>query len=211
MRRIILSLMLMALVAFAGGAGNAVAAPGQTFQFHLNGSFAEAQWQTQTTNSITDTFVSAGHNQPSATFLVFDEFTTTFDNSGNITGHTDVSGAVNSGVSFSIVNPLASAAASASVPATSCSYDANFNLIGCVDVGTVDVSASWTGQGPIARGTFNSNFRVDGFHEISHFTGSNREATATATLDGTSLGTGDLIFANIGTAKSGNLTVCHNC
>ena len=126
------------------------------------------------------------------------------------TGLTDVSGEADSGVSFSIVSPLVSATASASVPATSCSYDANFNLIGCVDV-TVAVSASWTGQGPIEKGTFNSNFPVDEFHVIEHFTGSSREATATATLDGTSFGAGDLAFADFGTAKHGTVTICNNC
>jgi hypothetical protein len=211
MRRIILSLMLVVLVAFAGGAGKAVAAPGQAFHTQLGGTFAEAAWETQTTNSITDTFVTAGHNLHGATFLFFDEAIQTFDNSGNFTGITIVSGETDSGVSFSVDNPLLSAAASAAgVPATSCSYDANFNLIGCVDE-TVDVSASWTGQGPIARGTFNSNYRVDGFHEVDHFTGSDRQATATATVGGTSLGTGDLAFADIGTAKSGTLTVCNHC
>jgi hypothetical protein len=210
MRRIIFLLMLMALVAFAGGAGKAVAAPGQTFQFHQNGSFAEAGWVTQTTNTTTSTFVRAENNNPGAPLLVFDEQIQTFDNSGNFTGITDVSGEADSGVSFSIVSPFLSASASASVPATSCSYDANFNLIGCVDL-TVAVSASWTGQGPIERGTFNSNFRTDGFHVIEHFTGADRFATATATLDGTSLGTGDLAFADFGTAKHGTVMICNNC
>lgn len=38
------------------------------------------------------------------------------------------------------------------LPATTCTYDPNYDLIGCVD-GTIDVNASWTGQSSY-EGTF---------------------------------------------------------
>jgi hypothetical protein len=212
MRRIIFCLMFMALVALAGGGGTAVAAQGQTFRIHMNGSFAEALWETQQITTITDTFVYAESDLHGGTFLFLDKFTAAYDlGNGNFTGATEVVGEADSGVSFSSdAAQLSSAAASADVPATSCSYDANFNLAGCIDV-TVDVSGSWTGQGPIARGTFNQNFRVDGFHEVDRFRGTDRQATATATVGGIGLGTGDLVFADLGTAKSGSIVICHNC
>jgi hypothetical protein len=150
-------------------------------------------------------------NKRGNALLFLDEFTENFDSNGNFTGATDVFGEAESGVSFSVAGQLSSATASATVPVTSCSYDADFNLIGCSDAGTVDVSANWTGEGPIARGTFNQNFHQDGFHEVDHFTGTDRQATATATVDGTSLGTGDLLFADLGTAVSGTVIICHNC
>lgn len=211
MRRIALYLVLFALVALAGGSSTAAAAPGQTTQFRFNGSFAEAVWETQTPTSITDTFVFVQKSKQGAALLFLDVFTANFDANGNFTGATDVSGEADSGVSFSVSGMLSSATASATVPVTSCTYDADFNLIGCVDAGTIDVSADWTGEGPISRGTFTNNFRVDGFHEVDHFTGTDRQATATATVDGTSLGTGDLLFADLGTAVSGSVIICHYC
>jgi hypothetical protein len=209
MRRIALYLVLFAFFTLGGGSSTAAAAPAQTL--HFNGSFAQALWETQTSSSITETFVFAQSDRNGAAFLFLDQFTENFDSNGNFTGATDVFGEADSGVSFSSSHSLATATASATVPVTSCSYDADFNLIGCSDAGTIDVSASWTGEGPIARGTFNQNFHQDGFHEVDHFTGSDRQATATATVGGTSLGTGDLLFAELGTAVSGTVIVCHNC
>jgi len=211
MRRIALYLFLLVLVALAGGVSSATAASGQTFHFRVNGSFAQAFWETQTSSSITETFVYAESDRPGPAFLFLDEFTENYDSNGNFIGATDIFGETDSGVSFASRGGLASASASASVPTTTCTYDANFNQIGCVDSGNVDVSADWTGQGPIARGTFNQNFHQNGFHEVDHFNGTDRQASASATVGGTSLGTGDLVFADLGTAKSGSLVVCHNC
>jgi hypothetical protein len=116
MRRIFLCFVLFALVALGGGSSTAAAAPGQSVHLRLSESFAEALWETQTTNSITDTYIAAGHNKPGATFLFVSQTTQTFDNSGNFTGITNVVGEADSGVSFNIVNPLVSATASAAVP-----------------------------------------------------------------------------------------------
>jgi hypothetical protein len=209
MRRITLYLVLFALVALVGGSSKAAAAPAEAFHFQFNGSFAEGIWETQTAASITDTLVFAQQDRQGNTSLFFDQFTQFFDSSGNFTGATDEFGEADSGVSFSIGSSLSSATVSGTVSVTTCTYDADFNQIGCSDAGTVDVSASWTGEGPISRGTFNQNFHQNGYHEIDHFTGTDRQATATATVDGTSLGTSD--FADIGTALSGTVTICHNC
>lgn len=211
MRRIALSVVLFVVVALVGGSSTAAAAPTQTVRFQFNGSFAEALWETQTSSSFTDTFVFVQKDRRGSASLFLDQFTANFDNNGNFTGATDVSGEADSGVSFSSSRSLSSAMASASVPVTSCTYDANGDLIGCSDAGMIDVSASWTGEGPIARGTFNDNFHQDGFHEVDHFTGTDRQATASATVDGISLGTGDLQFADLGTALSGTVIICHNC
>lgn len=211
MRRIALFLVLFVLIVLVGGSSTAAAAPAGTIHFHFNGSFAESAWGTQTSNSFTDTFVFVQRDRHGNIILDFDQFTTNVDNSGNFTGATDVFGEADSGVSFSTTRGLSSATVSAAVPVTSCSYDADFNLIGCVDAGTLDVSADWTGEGPIARGTMTNNFHQDGFHEVDHFTGTDRQATATATVDGTSLGTDDLLFADLGTANSGSVQICHNC
>jgi hypothetical protein len=72
-------------------------------------------------------------------------------------GYTDTSADVTSGFAFTINKNLTSARASGSnLPATTCTFDANFNLIGCTDT-TIDVSADWTGQGPLGHGTSNTS------------------------------------------------------
>jgi hypothetical protein len=210
MRRIGLVLVLFVVVALAGGSGTAAAAPADTVHFQLNRSFAQALWETHTSNSSTEPYVFAQRNRQGATTLYFDEFTRYFDDSGTFIGSTDVSGQADSGVSF-IAHSLSSVTASAAVPVTSCSYGADFNLIGCVDGGTRDVSANWTGVGSITRGTTTDHFHADGFEQVDHVTGADRQATATATVDGTSFGAGDLLLAYLGTAVSGSVIICHNC
>lgn len=210
MRRIALFSVPLVLVAVVGGSGAAVAAPGDAVHFHLNRSFAQALWETHTSDSSSEPYVFAQRDRQGATTLYFDEFTRYFDSGGNFTGSTDVSGQADTGVSF-VAQSLSSVTASAAVPVTSCSYGADFNLIGCVDAGAIDVSAHWTGEGQITRGTTTTNFHEDGFLQVDHFTGAGRQATASATVDGTNLGTGDLLSAYLGTAVSGSVIVCHSC
>jgi hypothetical protein len=207
-RRIILVLVLSVLAALLGGSQTARAASAETFQ--LNRSFAQALWETHTSNSSTEPYVFAQRTRRGATTLYYDEFTRYFDESGTFTGSTDVSGEAVSGVSFS-AQSLSSVTASATVPVTSCSYGADFTLIGCVAAGTRGVSASWAGEGSITRGTVTDHFHEQGFEQVDHFTGAGRQATASATVDGTTLGTGDLLFADLGTAVSGSAIICHNC
>jgi hypothetical protein len=208
MRRIALFLVHFLSVAFAGGSGTAAAAPGDTVHIRLNRSFAQALWVTQTSNSTTEPYVFAERDRRGATTLYFDEFTRYFDASGAFTGSTDVSGTADSGVVFS-AHALSSVTASATVPVTSCSYGADFNLIACVDAGTRDVSARWTGEGPITRGVTTSNFNEDGVHQISHINGADRHGTATATVDGTGFGSADLLYGYLGRAVAGYVTICH--
>jgi hypothetical protein len=209
MRRIAL-VSVLSVVVLLVGSSTAAASPGDTVHIRLNRSFAQALWETHTSNSSTEPYVFAERDRQGATTLYFDEFTRYFDDNGNFAGSTDVSGQADTGVSFS-AESLSSVTASATVPVTSCSYDADFNLIACVDAGTRHVSAHWTGEGPISRGTTTTNFNEDGVHQISHVVGADRQAIATATVDGSSLGAGALLFAYLGTAVSGYVTICHVC
>jgi hypothetical protein len=210
MRRIALFSVLLVFVAVVAGSGTAVAAPGEVVHFHLNRSFAQALWETHTSDSSSESYVFAQRDRQGATTFYLDEFTRQFDSSGNFTGSTDVSGQADTGVSFA-VRSLSSVTASATVPVTSCSYGADFHLIACVDAGALDVSAHWTGEGPTTRGTTTTSFHEAGFLQVDHVTGADRQATATGTVDGASLGTGDLLFAYLGTAVSGSVMVCHSC
>jgi len=206
MRRALLGLAVTALavLAFAGPAG---AATGQVTHFRFSGTSADAFWFTSTATSRTDTSVFVSKSKQGSE-LFADQFTATFDSSGNFTGATDTSAEVTSGFSFTLLQPLDSASLSGlGVPGQTCTFDANFNLIGCTAT-TIDVTVAWTGQGPISRSVFNDHFKSDGFSETDHFNGTFRIATATGTFNGSTLTAGDLQFAFLATDSSGTVTVC---
>ena len=118
---------------------------------------------------------------------------------GNFTGATDTFADVTTGFAFTIdATKLSSASVRGSaLPATTCSYDADFNPIGCVET-TIDVDATWAGQGPIGRDTFAEHFKSDGFSFTDHFHGTSRDATASGTLGGLTLTSSDIEFADMG-------------
>src|SRR5437763_15231169 len=120
MRRIALYLFLLVLVALAGGGSSATAASGQTFHFRVNGSFAQAFWETQTSSSITETFVYAESDRPGPAFLFLDEFTENYDSNGNFIGATDILRGTDSGVTFVIRGGRRSGWSVGAVPWTSC-------------------------------------------------------------------------------------------
>jgi len=140
--------------------------------------------------------------------LFVDQFTGNTDANGNFTGGTDTSADVTSGFSFVTSKSLTSASTSGSgLPATTCTVDANFNLIDC-HATTIDVNTSWTGQGTISRGVANDHFKSAGFSVNDHFNGTDRAATATGTVGGLTLSASELQFADLGTTNSGTITVC---
>jgi hypothetical protein len=85
-------------------------------------------------------------------------------------------------------------------------------VVECADT-TIDVSVTWTGQGPIGRSVVNEHFKSDGVLLTEHSSGTSRNATATGMLAGLTLSASDLQFADLGTTKSGTTTVCigNNC
>jgi len=85
----------------------------------------------------------------------------------------------------------------------------DFNPISC-GATTIDLNASWTGQGPITRGVTNSHFKSGGFSVNTHFNGADRNATAAGTIAGVSFGAADVEFADLGTTNSGVTTVCRS-
>jgi hypothetical protein len=72
---------------------------------------------------------------------------------------------------------------------------------------TVDLDVTWTGEGPISRDAQTSPRQGDVIIEDAHFVGQSRAATATGELDGRRLGAAN--FALFGTARSGEVFVCH--
>ncbi|HJQ51216.1 MAG TPA: hypothetical protein VJ838_11945 [Gaiellaceae bacterium] len=135
-------------------------------------AYAEANWETRTATSITDAGVLAavahrgvpgttgpGGGVGTRTFV--DLHTMYLDGNGQPVGGLDVSGNAD-GVPFTI-DPLNLTAASlnAVVPATTCTLDAAGNPTTCVDGGTLNVAASWTGQGGISKGVFYDDHFLD--------------------------------------------------
>lgn len=208
--RAVKTLLLTTLI-IGSFTATASAAPADVQHFTFRGTFAEAAWVTSTDTSLTFTYINPAKTRTGQELFV-DQFTDNFDSSGNFVGEIDTIADVTSGFSFSIdAVKLSTASASGSdLPATTCTYDADFNLIGCVD-SAIDVNATWTGQGPIGRGTFHDNFRQDGFHFTDHFQGTSRDATASGTIGGLTLGTGDLEFADMGRANFGEVDICVGC
>jgi len=206
MRRAFLGLAVTALAVLAF-AGPASAATGQVTTFRFSGTFAGALWDTRTATTDTSTLVDVSKSKQ-GTELLAEQFTATFDSSGNFTGGTNTFADVTTGFSFTLRQPLASASLSGmSLPGQTCTFDANFNLIGCTAT-TIDVTAAWTGEGPISRSVENFHFKSDGFSETDHFAGTDRNATATGTFNGSTLTAGDLVNADLATDSSGTVTVC---
>jgi hypothetical protein len=206
MRRALAGLAVAAFTLLAL-AGPTSAAPGQVTHFRVAGTVADALWITSSATSSTFTSVDVSTStQDSA--LVVDQVTENHDASGNFTGGTETFASVTSGFSFTLQQPLASASLSGSgLPATTCTFDVNFNTIGC-SATTIDVGVTWTGQGAITRGWFNDHFKSGGFSQIDHFYGTSRHAVATWTVGGLTLSVTELQFAHLGTLKAGTVTIC---
>jgi hypothetical protein len=207
MKRALIGLAVTALTVLAF-AGPASAASGQVSRFSFHGTFADAFWSTSSATSFTDTSVTVSKSTQGSELFV-DQFSGNLDANGNFTGGTDTSADVTSGFSFTIDKAqLTSGSTSGSgLPATTCTVDANFNFIGC-HATTIDVSGTWTGQGPIGRSVANDHFKSAGFSVNDHFSGTDRAATATGSVGGLTLGASELQFADLGTTNSGTTTVC---
>jgi hypothetical protein len=194
--------LLFAVVASLALAVSASAAAGQTTHFRFNGPFAEAEWFAASNTSFTDTYINISHPKTGPELFV-DRFT------ANATGETDTTVDVTRGFSSTIdATKLTAAGVSGSgLPATTCTFDFNFNLVGCHHT-TITVTAHWTGEGPIARISFNQHFKVDGFSENDHFNGTDRNATVTATVGGHTLAGNTLEFADLGRTNAGSTVIC---
>jgi hypothetical protein len=206
MRRALAGLAVAAFTLLAL-AGPASAAPGQVTHLRLSGTVADALWITSSPTSSTFTSVDVSKSRQDSA-LVVDQVTNNHDASGVFIGGTETFAYVTSGFSFTLRQPLASASLSGSgLPASTCTFDANFNTIGC-SATTIGVSVTWTGQGAITRGWFNEHFKNGGFSQIDHFYGTSRHAVATGTVAGLTLSVSELQFAHLGTVKAGTVTIC---
>jgi hypothetical protein len=202
--------LLIPALAVAISAGPAVAAATVT-RTTFHGTTAEAVWRQADLSFFRETTVSVAR-MPNGQRLTVHVFTENYDSAGSPTGTVGTSTRVTTGFSYTIDgSQLSSASVTGSdLPATTCARDANNNLIGCVDT-TIDVNASWTGQGVLVRGEFHFHDRTGSITVTSHSYGVFRDATASGVVDGNTLTPGDLFFAYIGRLVSGETVICIGC
>jgi hypothetical protein len=218
MQRLVLAaaVALAASIALAGSPARASGAQVIQERFYGPLDFAEAAWEAATPTSITDAAILASQEQDGTTHLsIFDLHTTYLDSNGNVTSSLDVTGGLNGGVSFALdrIN-LSTAAASGTVPVTRCTFDAVGNPTGCTS-DAMAVSATWTGQGEITRGSQYVEHSVEpgGLTFVDRASGSFRlSASAIATIGGQTFDASELQFADFGVTNNLTLTVCpHGC
>jgi hypothetical protein len=200
------------------------AASGTALQFSAKGPGAEALFSTFPAGGppvpgtvYTDTYVTAdstttgiGNGKSLEQVLFLDEFSYKFDASLNFIPVSDTSGyADGSAVTLSISQKLTSASASATVPLTTCAFDAHGNPTTCNPALQTAVSASWTGQGSVATQSSHFMFHTKGTTLVSRFHGTLRNATAALQIGGTSVAA-PLVFADIFDAAQKATCISHS-
>jgi hypothetical protein len=202
--------LLMSALAMAFAAGPAAAAA-TVIHTTFHGTSAEAVWRQGGPSFFTETFVNIT-KMPNGQQLSVGQITENYDSEGAFTGAVGTSTRVTTGFSYTIdASQLSSASASGSdLPAATCTYDTNYDLIGCVD-STIDVNVSWTGQGELIRGNSHHHDRTGGVVVTAHLQGVFRDANASGVVGGITLTSGDLFFADISRVVSGQTVICIGC
>jgi hypothetical protein len=229
MKRMKIALVVASVVVALAFVGTAAGASPQVTWFGDNlgpVAYGEANWETRTATSITDAGVLAAvthRDQPgttgpgggAGTHVWVDMRTMYLDGNGQPVGGVDVSGNANGDVPFTIdALNLTTASVNTVVPATTCTLDAAGNPTTCVDGGTVNVAASWTGQGEISKGVFYDDHFLDpgSFVYIDRGSGTFRQANATATIGGQTFDTSDEGMVDMGNNVGMTVLICpHGC
>jgi hypothetical protein len=176
-----------------------------------NGTFATAEWVSQTPRTATDTSVTAvQHPGPGGKELSVTQLVVTYDATGNPIGFTQTTVDASSGFTFTIDGAHFTSAAVYGVGllARACNEDT-----GACRNTTIDVSATWSGQGAITRGTVinkdietRSNFL---YIQLERLTGATRAASATGSVGAFSYSAGEAIAPpTLGVMKTGYIFLC---
>jgi hypothetical protein len=214
------TIVMMALLVWALGGGTTLAGgdptPGK-FHFHYAGTGASAGWTTCPSGPVptevcTETYISVaeeayredGTRFPSKTLSLY-EYRYTVDDQGNWIFVSDTSGMGDA--SLTIAKKLNGASASATVPLTICTADAEWNYT-CVDGGQATVSVSWTGLGDLEKSHGNYHQSSTGFTLNSHWKGTSRNAAASGQVNGVDLGTA--LYGTLSESKSGDIWIYHD-
>jgi hypothetical protein len=133
--------------------------------------------QVHATNRLLTT---SGSSRPS---LVASLWTTRYDDAWNMTGETPIEVDTAAGYDPRFERPLPGATVrAAALPATSCDYDADLDVIGCTAT-TIGLAITVTGAGEIQKGpAIVVNQKAPGFQLHAWGNGSWQQATAVGTL-----------------------------
>ncbi len=137
-----------ATLAIAALAAPASAATVQVTHLRFGGTVADAEWAVSSPTSFTDTFLAVSTSKQGFE-LHLEQFTANLDADGNLTGGTELFANLTSGFTVAVDTvKLATASVDGlGLPATTCILDASGNPIEpCADT-TIDLNASWVGQG----------------------------------------------------------------
>jgi hypothetical protein len=198
-------LIVLAAGITAAVLGFATPASAATVTHLLNHTFTVgAEWKTFTNTSFSDTMVFAVAGTPRQMVLFVDQLTTDFVNF-----QTETTAFVTSGFTLTHTALNTATLSASGVPATACTIEFDTNQTTCSDT-TVDLSATWTGQGAIEHDTFNSHFRIPGqFSEVSHQAGQARLATAAGVVNGVTVTfVADLDEATMEKGTGGIIIIC---
>jgi hypothetical protein len=173
----------------------------------FHGAFAEGAWRTSST-SFGSTLVS--REQDGTTHLSIHQFIdATVNGDGDVTAGIVIKGETTSNVSFTIDTVhFAGASVAGSVPVSRCAI-VNGNETDCSDAGTMSVSVTWVGIGPIPRFpstdlSWNDCLLVDRNSSVE------REATiaVSVNLNGAPFGATQDGFAGFGRGNSRLIFAC---
>ena len=213
-------IVVLALLVVMLGAGTTSAGGGPTpgkSHFHYAGKGASAEWSScfyePVPNEVcTNTYISVaeemyredGTRFPNKALSLY-EYRYTVDEQGNWIFVSETSGVGDA--SLTIDKKLARASASATVPLTICTADAEWNYT-CVDGGQATVNASWIGVGDLEKSHGNYHSSSTGFTLNSHWKGTYRNATASGQVNGVDLGTA--LYGSLFESKSGDIWIYHD-
>jgi hypothetical protein len=206
----VLSILLAGTIAPASASAG-IGPPGGMQHEITIGTFATAEWVSQTAQEATDTSITVvRHPGQGGTELTVTQAVTTYDAAGNPIDSTQTTVDALSGFTFTIDGTLFTnaAVAGSNLPAQTCD-----ELTGACSATTLDVSAQWSGQGTITRGAIasrdietRSNFLNI---LIEHMAGATRAATATGTIGAQTYTAADAILPpTLGTIRTGFVFLC---
>jgi hypothetical protein len=202
-RSLVVTALTIAAVPFVTVPAGAAAHVDEAF----HGAFAEGQWRTSST-SFGNTLVSREQN--GTTHLSVRQFdNATFDGDGNLTSGTEITGETIANVSFSIDTVhFTQASVSGMIPVSRCTI-VDGQETGCVDAGSVHLSAAWTGIGPIPH-LPDTELSWDDCHQVDRNSSVEREATLVVdlALNGGSIAASQDGFAGFGKGISRLIVAC---
>jgi hypothetical protein len=172
----------------------------------FHGAFAEGAWRSSPM-SFGWTLVSRGRD--GTTHLSIRQFIDATMNGDEVTAGTEIMGETTSNVSFTIDTiHYTGASVTGTIPVSRCTI-VDGRETNCIDAGTVSLSATWVGVGPIPHFP-DTELSWDGCLQVDRNSSVEREATLTVSLslNGQSMPASQDGFAGFGRGNSRLIFAC---